>query len=77
MSTKVTVAGITSLRVEDPRQRLEPGVGDGDDAGVWLDRGKGVVRGEHPGVGECVEEGGLADVGQTDDSYGKGHRPAG
>ena len=47
---------------------VEAGVGDGDHADVGLDGGKGVVCGEDVGLGEGVEEGALADVGEPDDT---------
>ena len=55
------------LRSEDRGQVLDPGVGNGNHTGIGLDGGKGVVRRQHPGVGECVEQGGLADVGKSHD----------
>jgi hypothetical protein len=44
-----------------------------DHADVGLDRGERVVRREHVILGERVEEGGLADVGQADDADSKSH----
>ena len=50
-------------------QRFEPLVGDGDDADVGLDGGEGVVGGERRRLrGERVEECGLADVREPDDT---------
>ena len=74
MSTNSIVAGNDALGLRDLRERLEARVGHGDDADVRLDRAERVVR----GLGlararEGVEEGGLADVGQPDDS-GAQHR---
>ena len=47
----------------------EPGVGHGDDADVRIDGAEGIVgRLRLAGAGDGVEEGGLADVGQSDDS---------
>jgi len=52
---------------------VEARVWDLDDADVWLDGGEGIVCGEGAGGGECVEECGLADVGQADDAGFHGH----
>ncbi len=60
--------------VVQPGQRGEPGIRDADDADVGLDRGERVVRGQRPGPRQRVEQGGLADVGQADDSDGQAHR---
>src|ERR1700684_1972507 len=49
------------------------GVADADDAAVGLDGGERVVRGQRPRLGQRVEQGGLADVGQTDDSDRQAH----
>src|SRR5207237_3255116 len=62
------------LGLDELIDRVQAGVGDGDDADVGLDGGEGVVRGEGAGGGEGVEEGALADVGQADDSDFQGHR---
>src|SRR5262249_51834038 len=43
---------------------------------VWLDRRKRVVGGLGPGFGECVEERGLAGVGQPDDADASAHTSA-
>ena len=47
------------------------GVGHADHADVRLDRGERVVRREHVVLGQGVEEGRLADVGQADDADGE------
>ena len=63
-----------ALGLRDLRQRLEARVGHGDDADVRLDRAERVVRRlglARPRQG--VEEGGFADVRQSDDS-GAQHR---
>ena len=62
-------------RVVELRQRGEPRIGDADDADVRLDGGERVVRGQRPRLGQRVEQGGLADVGQTDDSDRQAHEP--
>ena len=56
------------LRLYDPRELVEPVVGDVRRADVRILRGEGIVRGENAGGGERVEERGLADVGQSDDA---------
>ena len=58
---------------EDLGEGRQARVRQGNDADVGLDGGEGVVRREHGRTGEGVEQGGLADVGQSDDSDGKGH----
>jgi len=65
--------GDDPLAAEDRGEPLEPGVAQGDDADVRLDRRERVVRREHGCPGQRVEEGGLADVGQPDDADGEGH----
>ncbi len=55
------------------REHLESGIGNGDDADIGIDRGEGVVGREHLVVGERVEEGRLAHVGQADDANGETH----
>src|SRR5205814_6928681 len=62
------------LGLDELIDRVQAGVGDGDDADVGLDGGEWVVRGEGAGGGEGVEEGALADVGKADDSDFQGHR---
>ena len=56
------------LGVEHLGEHVEARVGHRDDADVGLDRGEGVVRGQHVVLRQRVEEGGLADVGQADDA---------
>ena len=59
----------------DPRQRVEPQVGNADVADVGLDGAEGIVRRlRRRGLGEGVEQGGLADVGQPDDAAAKSHQ---
>ena len=59
------------LRGDDPRQRVEPGIGYLHDPGIGLDRGEGIVRHQCLGRGERIEEGGLPDIGETDDAQPK------
>ena len=47
---------------------FQPGVGDGDNADVGVDGAESVVIGGNAGVGDGVEEGGLADVRQSDNT---------
>ena len=67
-----------ALGLDDGRQRVEPRVGQLDDAHVRLDRAKGVVLCRDAGLREGIEEGGLAHVGQADDAafeaHGRGFR---
>ena len=60
-------------RAEQLGQPRQPVVGDADDADVGLDRGERVVRREDVVLGQRVEEGGLARVGEPDDADGECH----
>ena len=73
MSTNDTGAGSDLLRAEDLGQLVQPRVGQPDHADVGLDGGERVVRGEHVVLGQRVEQGALADVGQADDADGETH----
>ena len=73
MSTNETVAGTTRALAKISGEPVEPLVGQRDDADVGLDRGERVVRRQHLGLRQRVEEGGLADVGQSDDADGECH----
>mmetsp|Transcript_12449 Transcript_12449/g.53536 ORF Transcript_12449/g.53536 Transcript_12449/m.53536 type:complete len:246 (+) Transcript_12449:1128-1865(+) len=56
-------------------ERLEALVGDGDDAAVGLDGAERVVCSLRVAIlDQCVEESGLADVGQADDAGLERHR---
>ena len=69
MSTNSIVAGTMRSDFDDLRERLEPGVGHGDDADVRLDRAERVVRGLRLArAREGVEERGFPDVRETDDA---------
>ena len=57
-----------ALRLDDLRQRVESRVGHVDAAHVRLLGRERVVRGQHAGGGEGVEERRLADVGKADDA---------
>ena len=61
-------------RIDQLGQGIEPGIGHGHDGDVGLDGAEGVVGGLGVlGLGEGVEQGGFADIGQTHDTDGKGH----
>ena len=66
-------SGEDALAAKQLRQPVEPGIRKADDTDVGLDRGERVVRGEHLVFGEGVEEGGLADIGQSDDCNSESH----
>jgi hypothetical protein len=55
------------------RQPAQPRIGQRHHADVWLDGRERIVRGQHVVVGQRVEQGGLADVGQSDDAEGQAH----
>ena len=67
--------GQDALGAEDLRELVQARVGQGDDADVGLNGREGVVRGEHGRAGQGVEQGGLADVGQSSDTDSKRHAP--
>jgi hypothetical protein len=53
----------------DPAERFEAVIRDGDDANIGIDGAKWVVgRLRLSGSGDGVEQGGLSDVGESDDS---------
>ncbi|EGJ77201.1 putative GTP-dependent nucleic acid-binding protein EngD [Streptomyces sp. Tu6071] len=60
-------------RTEQLGELRQPGVRHAHDAHVRLDRREGVVRGQHVVLREGVEEGGLADIGQADDTDACAH----
>ena len=66
--------GQDPLGAEDLGEPLQPRVRQRDDADVGLDRRERVVRGEHVVLGQGVEQRGLADVGQADDSDSESHK---
>jgi hypothetical protein len=61
------------LAVEDVGESLQPRIGEAHDPDVRLDRRERVVRRDDLAAGQRVEEGGLADVGETDDADGESH----
>src|SRR5688572_13784033 len=56
------------LRLFDAGDRVKARVGDRHDADIWLDGAERIVLGRDAGLGERVEQGGLADVRQPDDA---------
>ncbi len=57
------------LGTRQARERLEAGVGHGDDADVGVNSAERIIRRLRlAGAGDGVEEGGLAHVGQSDDT---------
>ena len=54
--------------MEHITEEIEPLVRDDNDPGVGLDGGKWIVRGLHVGIRDGVEQGGLSDVRETDDT---------
>ena len=68
MSTNSTTAGTMRSGLHDAREHVEPRVGDVDAADVRILRRERIVGGQHAGRRERVEESGLADVRQSDDS---------
>ena len=66
MSTNSTIAGVG---LPDLSQLIQPLVRHGHDAAVGLDGAEGVVCSLRVlGGGDGVEQSGLADVGQADDT---------
>ncbi len=65
--------GLDLLRLDDGREGRKPLVGHFDDADVGLDGTEGVILRRNAGLGQGVEEGGLADVGQSDDAAFEAH----
>jgi hypothetical protein len=63
-----------ALGLDDGGQLVEPRVGQLDDAHVRLDGAERIVLGRDAGFRQRVEEGGLADVGQSDDAALEAHR---
>ena len=61
------------LRLHLRGQRIEPRIRDRHDARRGLDRAERVVLGRDLRIGESVEEGRLADVGQADDAAAESH----
>ena len=62
-----------ALRLDDFGQLLQARIGHLDDADVRLDGAERIVLGRDAGLGQGVEEGGLADVGQADDAAFETH----
>ena len=62
-----------ALGLDDGGQGVQAGIGHGDHATVRLDGAEGEVLGTDTGFGQCIEQGGFADVGQSDDAAVKTH----
>src|SRR5690606_25424382 len=56
------------LGLDDRRELVEPRIRHLDDAHVGLDGAERVVLGRDARFRQCIEQGGLADVGQSDDA---------
>jgi len=61
------------FRFRDVDQRLQPRIRHFDDPDVRLYRAKRVVLRRNAGLGQRIEQGGLADIRQTDDSAFETH----
>ena len=62
-------------RAGDRGDPVETRIGDGDLTDIGLDRAEGIVRGLRGlRLGQCIEKGGLADIGQADDPATETHR---
>ena len=69
MSTNSIAAGMTTPVFAMRCSAREPRIRHRHDADVGIDGAERIVRRfRFPGAGDGVEQGGLADVGQTDDS---------
>ena len=73
MSTNSTMAGTMRSGLTISASCRQPRVGQLDDADVGLDGAERIVLGRDAGLGQRVEEGGLADVGQADDAAFEAH----
>ena len=72
--TSLEAATIQIAKWTDDRGKLiEARVGHLDDADVGFDGAEGIVLRRDAGLGQCVEEGGLADVGQAHDAAFEAH----
>ncbi len=64
---------LNPLRLDDLRQFVEARIGHFDDADVRFDGAERVVRRFDAGLGQRVEQRGLADVGQADNAAFEAH----
>ena len=71
MSTKDTVAGTILAELNSSASTASRASGTPTTPTFGLDRRERVVRREHVVLGQGVEQGRLADVGQADDSDGE------
>ena len=61
-------------RTRDPGQRVEPGIGDRDLPDIGFDRAERIIgRLRRLSLGQRIEQGRLADVGQADDTAFEAH----
>jgi hypothetical protein len=72
MSTNSTMAD-HAFRLDDVGQRLHARIRHLDHADVRLDGAERIVFSRDAGLGQGVEQGGLADVGQADDAAFETH----
>ena len=73
MSTNSTMAGWIFCGLTMAESCGEARIGHLDDADVGLDGAERIVLRRDAGLGQGVEEGGLADVGQADDAAFQSH----
>ena len=73
MSTNSTIAGRTLSGFGDFGQLRQPGIWQFHDADVRLDGAERIVLGRDAGLGQRVEEGRFADIGQADDAALQAH----
>ena len=74
MSTKVMRVGMISAELAILRQRVQPRIGHRHIADIGLDGAEGIIgRLRRRRLGQRVEQGGLADIGQADDAAFESH----
>ena len=73
MSTNSMAVGTQLLRLDDGREHGEARVGHRDDADVRIDGAEWIVGRRDAGLGQGIEEGRFADVGQADDAAFQSH----
>ena len=74
MSTKVSRVAITCADLAIAGELVEARVGDRDLADIRLDGAERIIGGSRRrGLGQRVEQGGLADIGQSDDAAFESH----
>ena len=75
MSTNSSVAGTTRSGPTNLRDSAQTRIGHRDDADIRLDGAERIVLRRGRGAGQCVVQGGLADVRQPDDAALDAHSP--